>query len=65
MTDNEQLTMIENQLDSVYELCKAFAEVGERENCKALYEEYAEWIDTQYFDGEEEFTLMTAPLLTQ
>lgn len=46
MTDNERIEMIEDQLELMESVCKSFAEVDDIENCRAIYEEYAEWFDS-------------------
>ena len=47
MTDEQRLDMIEEQLDLMYAVCTSFAEVGEEDNCRVIYEEYAEWIEAE------------------
>ena len=61
MTDEQRLEMIEEQLDLMYAVCNSFAEVGEEDNCRAIYEEYAEWIEAENTEGEGEYVTMWAP----
>ena len=61
MTDEQRLDMIEEQLDLMYAVCNSFVEVGEKDNCRAIYEEYAEWIEAENTEGEGEYVTMWAP----
>ena len=61
MTDEQRLEMIEEQLDLMYAVCNSFVEVGEKDNCRAIYEEYAEWIEAENTEGEGEYVTMWAP----
>lgn len=45
MTDEQRNSMIDDQLDLMIAVCNSFAEVDEEDNCRAIYEEYAEWIE--------------------
>jgi hypothetical protein len=49
MTDQERITMIEDQCEHVIALCETYVEGDLLEdvgNIRALYEEYGEWLDT-------------------
>ena len=67
-TDDQRVEMIENQCEHVIALCDTYVEMGteeDKENVRALYEEYGEWLDT-YMDlegSEEEYTTAWAPNL--
>tara|TARA_Y100000310_G_scaffold160795_1_gene160676 strand:+ start:48 stop:278 length:231 start_codon:yes stop_codon:yes gene_type:complete len=48
-TDDQRVEMIENQCEHIFELAGTYTEMGteeDKENVRALYEEYAEWLDT-------------------
>ena len=67
-TDDQRVEMIENQCEHVIALCDTYVEMGaeeDKENVRALYEEYGEWLDT-YTGVEgapEEYTTAWAPNL--
>lgn len=61
MTNEQRTTMVEDQMDLVYALCQSFAEVDEEDNCRALYEEYAEWIMAEHDENESGYEVMWAP----
>ena len=67
-TDDQRVEMIENQCEHIIALCDTYVEMGteeDKENVRALYEEYAEWLDT-YTGVEgapEEYTTAWAPNL--
>ena len=67
-TDDQRVEMVENQCEHVIALCDTYVEMGteeDKENVRALYEEYGEWLDT-YMDlegSEEEYTTAWAPNL--
>ena len=70
MTDDQRIEIIENQIEHVIALCNVYVEGDQLEdvsNIRALYEEYAEWIDTynEVEGSEEEYTTAWAPDLTQ
>ena len=49
MTDNDRVSMIEEQCEHIIALCQSYVEGDRLEdvgNIRALFEEYAEWIDT-------------------
>ena len=49
MTEDQRTEIVENQIEHIIELCKTYVEGDELEdvgNIRALYEEYAEWIDS-------------------
>ena len=48
MTMDDRMELIDSVIDDVWGLCECFAEAEEVDNCRALFEEFAEW-----FDGEE------------
>ena len=63
MTEDQRMEIIENQLDHIYALCESYVEGDQLEdvgNIRALYEEYAEWIEIQN-DGEGCYEVMWAP----
>ena len=70
-TDDQRVEMIENQCEHVIALCDTYVEMGteeDKENVRALYEEYGEWLDTYMeLEGseEEEYTTAWAPNLTE
>ena len=69
MNDDQRIDMIEGQIEHIIELCKTYVEGDELEdvgNIRALYEEYAEWIDTynEVEGSEEEYTTAWAPDFT-
>tara|TARA_A100001201_G_scaffold103183_2_gene88487 strand:+ start:457 stop:687 length:231 start_codon:yes stop_codon:yes gene_type:complete len=48
-TDDQRVEMIENQCEHIFELAGTYIEMGteeDKENVRALYEEYGEWLDT-------------------
>ena len=48
-TDDQRVEMIENQCEHIIALCDTYVEMGseeDKENVRALYEEYGEWLDT-------------------
>ena len=67
-SDDQRVEMVENQCEHVIALCDTYVEMGseeDKENVRALYEEYGEWLDT-YMDlegSEEEYTTAWAPNL--
>ena len=70
MTDDQRIEIIENQIEHVIALCNVYVEGDQLEdvgNIRALYEEYAEWIDTynEVEGSEEEYTTAWAPDLTE
>ena len=49
MTDEDRITMIEEQCEHIIALCQTYVEGDRLEdvgNIRALYEEYGEWLDT-------------------
>tara|TARA_Y100000992_G_C21128319_1_gene425321 strand:- start:62 stop:280 length:219 start_codon:yes stop_codon:yes gene_type:complete len=49
MTDNDRIEMVEHQVEHIINLCESYVEADQLEdvgNIRALFEEYAEWIDT-------------------
>ena len=69
-TDDQRVEMIENQCEHVIALCDTYVEMGtqeDKENVRALYEEYGEWLDTymELEGSEEEYTTAWAPNLTE
>jgi len=69
-TDDQRVEMIENQCEHICELAGSYVEMGaeeDKENVRALYEEYAEWLDTymELEGSEEEYTTAWAPNLTE
>lgn len=58
MNDVQLNQMVQNQVEHIFELCKSYAEVGEEDNVRALYEEYGEWIETKQY---EEYTIAYVP----
>ena len=48
-TDDQRVEMIEDQCEHIFHLAGTYTEMGteeDKENVRALYEEYAEWLDT-------------------
>ena len=69
-TDDQRVEMIENQCEHVIALCDTYVEMGteeDKENVRALYEEYGEWLVTymELEGSEEEYTTAWAPNLTE
>jgi len=69
MTEDQRIEIVENQIEHIIELCKTYVEGDELEdvgNIRALYEEYAEWIDsyTEVKGSEENYTVAWAPDFT-
>ena len=69
-TDDQRVEMIENQCEHVIALCDTYVEMGaeeDKDNVRALYEEYGEWLDTymELEGSEEEYTTAWAPNLTE
>tara|TARA_Y100000033_G_scaffold34629_1_gene33323 strand:+ start:50 stop:274 length:225 start_codon:yes stop_codon:yes gene_type:complete len=69
-TDDQRVEMIENQCEHIIALCDTYVEMGaeeDKENVRALYEEYGEWLDTymELEGSEEEYTTAWAPNLTE
>ena len=67
-TDDQRVEMIENQCEHVIALCDTYVEMSteeDKENVRALYEEYGEWLDTymELEGSEEEYTTAWAPNL--
>jgi len=67
-TDDQRVEMIENQCEHIITLCDTYVEMGaeeDKENVRALYEEYGEWLDTymELEGSEEEYTTAWAPNL--
>jgi len=60
MTDEQRTDIIEYQMEHIYALCEAFAEADEEDNCRALYEEYEEWIHAEN-EEDGEYVVMWAP----
>jgi len=48
MTMDDRIELIDSISDDMFGLCECFAEAGEEDNCRAVFEEFQEW-----FDGEE------------
>ena len=70
LTDEQRVDMVEDQCEYIMELCKTYVEMGaeeDKENVRALYEEYGEWLDTymELEGSEEEYTTAWAPNLTE
>ena len=70
MTEDQRIEIVENQIEHIIELCKTYVEGDELEdvgNIRALYEEYAEWIDsyTEVKGSEENYTVAWAPDFTE
>jgi len=59
VTDDQRIEMVHGQMDHIFALCQSFAEVEEEDNCRALYEEYEEWIVAEQEEGSYE--VMWAP----
>jgi len=59
MSDDQRLDIVEGLLDHVVALHNAFVEADEDDNAGCLYQEFAEWFDT-----EEEYEVMWAPNFT-
>ena len=69
-TDDQRVEMIENQCEHIIALCDSYIEMGaeeDKENVRALYEEYGEWLETymELEGSEEEYTTAWAPNLTE
>ena len=67
-TDDQRVEMIENRCEHVIALCDTYVEMGaeeDKENVRALYEEYGEWLDTymELEGSEEEYITAWAPNL--
>ena len=67
-TDDQRVEMIENQCEHIIALCDTYVEMGteeDKENVRALYEEYGEWLDTymELEGSEEEYITAWAPNL--
>ena len=60
MTDEQRIELVHGQMDHIYALCQSFAEVDEEDNCRALYEEYEEWIVAETED-KGSYEVMWAP----
>jgi len=60
MTDEQRIELVHGQMEHIYALCQSFAEVDEEDNCRALYEEYEEWIVAETED-EGSYEVMWAP----
>ena len=56
MNDVQLNQMVQNQVEHIFELCKSYAEVGEEDNVRALYEEYV--------SGLKRNNMKNIPLLT-
>ena len=70
LTDEQRVDMVEDQCEYIMELCKTYVEMGaeeDKENVRALYEEYGEWLDTYNMveGSDEEFTVAWCNLLTE
>jgi len=64
MNEEQQLIMVENQLDHIYALCDSYVEMDTEEddrNIRALYEEYAEWIDAENTEEDSEYVVAWCP----
>ena len=69
-TDDQRVEIIENQCEHIIALCDTYVEMGseeDKENVRALYEEYGEWLDTymELEGSEEEYITAWAPNLTE
>ena len=69
-TDDQRVEMVENQCEHIIALCDTYVEMGteeDKENVRALYEEYGEWLDTymELEGSDEEYTTAWAPNLTE
>ena len=69
-TDEQRVEMVENQCEHIIALCDTYVEMGteeDKENVRALYEEYGEWLDTymELEGSDEEYTTAWAPNLTE
>ena len=69
-TDDQRVEMIEDQCEHIFHLAGTYTEMGteeDKENVRALYEEYGEWLDTymELEGSEEEYTTAWAPNLTE
>ena len=53
------MELIDSVSEDMYRLCECFAEAEEEDNCRALYEEYEEWIVAEQEEGSYE--VMWAP----
>ena len=67
-TDDQRVEMVENQCEHIIALCDTYVEMGteeDKENVRALYEEYGEWLDTymELEGSEEEYITAWAPNL--
>ena len=69
-TDDQRVEMIEDQCEHIFHLAGTYTEMGteeDKENVRALYEEYGEWLDTYNMveGSDEEFTVAWCNLLTE
>ena len=69
-TDDQRVEMVESQCEHIIALCDTYVEMGteeDKENVRALYEEYGEWLDTymELEGSDEEYTTAWAPNLTE
>ena len=69
MNDDQRIEMIEDQIEHIIALCQSYVDGDQLEdvgNIRALYEEYAEWIDTytEVESAEPEYTTAWAPDFT-
>ena len=67
-TDDQRVEIIENQCEHIIALCDTYVEMGseeDKENVRALYEEYGEWLDTymELEGSEEEYITAWCPRL--
>ena len=69
MNNDQRIEMIENHIEHIIALCQSYVDGDQLEdvgNIRALYEEYAEWIDTytEVEGAEPEYTTAWAPDFT-
>ena len=69
MTDNDRVSMIEEQCEHIIALCQSYVEGDRLEdvgNIRALYEEYGEWLDTfnEVEGAPEEYITAWCPRLS-
>ena len=64
MTDDQRIDIIEGQIEHIIALCETYVEGDQLEdvgNIRALYEEYAEWIDAENTEEDSEYVVAWCP----
>ena len=47
MTMDDRMELIDSVVDDMWGLCECFAEAEEEDNCRAVFEEFNEWFDSE------------------